>query len=434
MPQVASPISTSQTYIPLFSKAQLGRAAGVMLHFADLTALNAAVTAEKANILASSAIWDNYQPFRLATESLNGAFRVWNASAQHARTVWLAPGNTVVLASDAANVLTTTGAPSGGTGADGDIAVDWAANLYYTKSGGSWSVTSQVRKITAAGITDASAIGRQLLQAADQAAVQAIVGAVGGGPVDSTIIQNSTNAVAGGAVFTGLAAKLNSNGGTMVNGTIQGVTLTGTTVVTPYTVPAAVLDTSKPMNVKAVTGDTTFTFNLQPASNTKFMLRLSNTSGAARVITLPANCFSVALQATRASFSLSNNSQYDIEFEWDGSKYLMQGDPVPLSNKGMTMTFPDGGNDETPFTVHAPHPGTIVNIVSQCDSGTATYTTRINGVAIAATPNAVSTAKDQRVPSSVTSFAIGDKITVVRSANSSCVNGSITVIYAPVSP
>lgn len=139
MPNIASPLGTSNTAIPLVNSTQVGRAAGLFMVFSDSTAFQNAVTDEKANVLASSPIWADGQALMVASEGAR-TWRVWSVSLNHARTVVIG-SNTIVLGSDTNIVRNASGIPSGGTGANGDISIDWAGNVVYLKTAGTWSST-----------------------------------------------------------------------------------------------------------------------------------------------------------------------------------------------------------------------------------------------------------------------------------------------------
>lgn len=141
MPNIASSLATTQNYIPLINAAGLGKAAGLHMHFATFAALQAAVTAEQDNISATSPLLAEGQPMSVSGEV---GVRLWTASPGHARKVRVRDGLIITLAGDANKVLTTSGAPSSGTGANGDIAVDYAGNKVYTKSAGAWSETTDI--------------------------------------------------------------------------------------------------------------------------------------------------------------------------------------------------------------------------------------------------------------------------------------------------
>lgn len=63
---------------------------------------------------------------------------------------------------------------------------------------------------------------------------------------------------------------------------------------------------------------------------------------------------------------------------------------------------------------------TIDEVVSICDSGTCTATVYIDGVAITATANSVSTSEQTRTPTAANSVAVGSDVRVTITSNSSC--------------
>ena len=148
MPAVSSPITTTQPYIPAISAAQRTRIPGVPQHFATVADLVTAVTQERANIAAGLPLWLDGTRIFVATEP--GVSRLWSldtagaddaakAAASHARAVVLGQGASVTLAGDANVVLAQLGAPSSGTGANGDCSLDWVGNVLYTKAAGAWT-------------------------------------------------------------------------------------------------------------------------------------------------------------------------------------------------------------------------------------------------------------------------------------------------------
>ena len=153
MPTIASPLSTSQSYIPAVNATEVGKFAGLQMHFPTFAAFAAAVTTEKANVAATSPIWADQQPMTVASEPI-GVIRTWSVALNHARTAQIRSGLMVVLAADSNTVLQVSGAPSAGTGANGDISVDWSGNTVYLKSAGAWAVS--VASIFAAGVAGAA--------------------------------------------------------------------------------------------------------------------------------------------------------------------------------------------------------------------------------------------------------------------------------------
>jgi hypothetical protein len=144
MPNLSSSLGTNNDAIPAVNATQIGKFAGLHMVFPTLSALNLAVVTERGNITGSTSIWAAGQSMAVAAEP-TAVERSWfvggSAAASHARTVLLPSGVSVVLAADTNTVLATTGVPAGGTGADGDIAIDVAANLYYLKAAGAWGAS-----------------------------------------------------------------------------------------------------------------------------------------------------------------------------------------------------------------------------------------------------------------------------------------------------
>lgn len=138
MPNVSSPLGTTQPYIPLLHPTQLGRAAGLIMCFPTIEALTAAVLVERANVAAGNAIWAQGQPIVLVDEFFEGGvFRAWNGD--DARTVFLRSGFPVALPADTSILRSGVGAPDNGAGVEGDVYVDWSSNLYYFKGPTDWA-------------------------------------------------------------------------------------------------------------------------------------------------------------------------------------------------------------------------------------------------------------------------------------------------------
>lgn len=135
MPNLSSPLGATSSSMPLVSAAAIGQLAGVPIVFATMAALTAAITAERANIAGLGAVWSDKQPVGVASEVASGVMRSWNSSAQHSRTAVLGVGVTAVLAGDSNQVLFGAGTPAAGTGLVGDVVVDGAAGVFYTKTG-----------------------------------------------------------------------------------------------------------------------------------------------------------------------------------------------------------------------------------------------------------------------------------------------------------
>lgn len=141
---IPTDLATAADAVPLFSASQLSKLPGLPLIFADITALNAAVTKERANIANGTPLWLDGQQMSVATEAVEGVSRSWNRTAQHARTVRVRPGLSVTLAADANVVRFATGTPAVGLGANGDVYADWDSGLLWTKGAGAWATTSRI--------------------------------------------------------------------------------------------------------------------------------------------------------------------------------------------------------------------------------------------------------------------------------------------------
>ena len=160
MPNLSSSLGTNNDAIPAVNATQIGKFAGLHKVFPTLVALNLAVVAERGNITATTNMWVTGESMSVAAEP-TAVERSWfvggSAAASHARTVLLPSGLSVILAADTNTVLVTTGVPAGGTGADGDIAIDVASNLYYLKASGAWGPSLPMTPTDAAVTITASA-------------------------------------------------------------------------------------------------------------------------------------------------------------------------------------------------------------------------------------------------------------------------------------
>lgn len=94
---------------------------------------------------------------------------------------------------------------------------------------------------------------------------------------------------------------------------------------------------------------------------------------------------------------------------------------------GYGIEFPTGDDATTRLDLYATFAYTIDSTVTDCDSGTATYRLQIDGVDVGTTANSVSSTEQTQTHSTANDVAIGQTVTLVRSANSSCVNGCIKV-------
>lgn len=69
----------------------------------------------------------------------------------------------------------------------------------------------------------------------------------------------------------------------------------------------------------------------------------------------------------------------------------------------------------------------ILEMTTQCSSGTCTLTGKINAVALGGTANAVSSSKQTQAHASANAVAIGQKVTITVSANAACLNMGVSI-------
>lgn len=106
------------------------------------------------------------------------------------------------------------------------------------------------------------------------------------------------------------------------------------------------------------------------------------------------------------------------------------------SSNGSAGTGEDylAGMIETPtekeytLTSDIPYDGYIHSVSTICLSGSCTLTTRINGTAIGATANAVSTSESTEIATSANSFVSGDRISIQVSANATSADLTFTIL------
>lgn len=161
MPNLSSPLVTSAG-MPVVNRSSIARAAG----FKHLTRaeFDQAVTDERAAIGSGAGLYQAGERIYILGEE---GYRTWfvgaDAASSHARTVVLVSGKSAVLAADANASLGTTGAPANGTGANGDIATDWATGQVYIKTSGAWAASFSVLTPVVANPVSASVTGVKLV-------------------------------------------------------------------------------------------------------------------------------------------------------------------------------------------------------------------------------------------------------------------------------
>lgn len=84
-------------------------------------------------------------------------------------------------------------------------------------------------------------------------------------------------------------------------------------------------------------------------------------------------------------------------------------------------------NGDVPLVLNSPHGGTIKKTTTKSSAGTATFTFKINGVAISGSANAVSTSEQSQTHNDA--FVAGDEISITVSSNAACENGNFMIEY-----
>lgn len=191
-----------------------------------------------------------------------------------------------------------------------------------------------------------------------------------------------------------------------------------------------VVDIATLRNRKTITANTTVTFSGTPADGAVWGLQLINGGASPATVTIPSS-YSQQAMAAVTSISIPAGGIVSLLWERSGTTNLLIGDPVPLARKAFQATFPAGANDTQTLLLETPEAGTVERIAVKSDSGTATYQLVIGGtnVGTAASVAATKSAQDLATPYA---FAAGASVTLTRSANSSCVNGTIEIIYRPL--
>ena len=183
-------------------------------------------------------------------------------------------------------------------------------------------------------------------------------------------------------------------------------------------------------NTLTLTAATTVTFSGSPSTGQSTTLYITGDT-VARVVTLPANVRSSLQQAVISTFTVPANWAGRIFLEKSAAGYDIDGEPTTLANKGFGGRFVAGANDTQVMVLSSWLAGTITNFITQSTSGTATYQLTINGTNITGGSNAVSTTLVNNAPSALNTFVVGDKVSIVRTADATCVNGDFAVYISP---
>lgn len=164
--------------------------------------------------------------------------------------------------------------------------------------------------------------------------------------------------------------------------------------LTANAMPAAVIDTGFVLNTKSTAAALTLTYSAQPAAaNTSGVLRLVNTGGVDLTHTFPSS-YSVRQNAVITSISHPAGQVLFIWWEWDGTRYVIQGEAVrEVVQIPWSMVGTSAARDYPPMILKNQKPLVILGCVSKCVSGAATLTLKIDGVALGGGTNAVSSAE-----------------------------------------
>lgn len=308
--------------------------------------------------------------------------------------------------------------------------------------------------------------------------VDPIPAPAGGGGGDMVAANNLSD------VASPSAARTNIGAAAAASPSFTGpVTTAGPSVTTASAMGALAIDVTKGLNTKSISADSTLTFSATPAAaNTWFGLYLTNTDTNPHIVTIPSS-FSQVTQGARTTFPIAASGQVYLLWRYDGAAYKVFGDSGYFNNYGATaapavtddvtkgygpgslwydatanllyicesnssgaavwsrtgaqqsQTFGISfaidtvANQDYTIVLRAPFAGTITETASQCTSGTATATFKVNTTALGGTANAVSSTLQTQAQASANTFAANDLIKVTMSANSSCIGALFTIKY-----
>lgn len=214
----------------------------------------------------------------------------------------------------------------------------------------------------------------------------------------------------------------------------------GANVTTPNAIVISsntgVIDVTKGLNTASNGADTTLTMSGSPATaQTWTYVECTNSDGTnSRTWTIPsATPYGSSVAIT--SMILPPSTKAMLFYKWNGTAWNVMGNLVALSYVGIQYTFATGADQTDEVVLAMPFAGNFVSITTDCDSGTATYVVRNATTAVNATGSAsVTSTKSTQALSGTVSFSAGDTVSIVRSANSSCVNGRFTLFVSKSAP
>lgn len=110
--------------------------------------------------------------------------------------------------------------------------------------------------------------------------------------------------------------------------------------------PALAINTAVAINTKSISTDVTMTFSAAPTAGTMFALEVTNTDTNPHTVTIPSS-YSYARQAAITSFVVPASGRAEVAWRYDGSGYVIYGDPVATSGSTGKYVLVD---DSTPPT------------------------------------------------------------------------------------
>lgn len=117
----------------------------------------------------------------------------------------------------------------------------------------------------------------------------------------------------------------------------------------------------------------------------------------------------------------------DVYYNYDGAAWVRYAVVEFLA--GCVET---AANKDYTIVVDLPYAATITQATTQSGAGTCTATFKINTTALGGTPNAVSTTKQSQNHTTANALAVGDKLVMTVSANSSCTDLAYRIAYTRV--
>lgn len=96
---------------------------------------------------------------------------------------------------------------------------------------------------------------------------------------------------------------------------------------------ALAINTGASINTKSISTDVTMTFSAAPTAGTMFSLEVTNTDASPHTVTIPSS-YSYARQGAITSFVVPASGRAEVAWRYDGSGYVIYGDPVATTGSG----------------------------------------------------------------------------------------------------